>query len=237
MEIPRMLNVCYTLYNPPKNTVQTHFNLWKQYPKDVIKNTRFILIDDCSDYPIDINPTFKLNLIYARITDNIYWNLPGARNLAFHLASDDWCVSLDMDHFIPSEAMSDIFNLKKDRMTVYRFQRMRNGKRHTIHRDSFIIHKCDYWGMGGYDEDMSGCRGANEDLIDATIKYNNYDIVNTDITLINDETYGKVGGTRRELVTRNYVKLKQKLLQMEHGNYYKTSHLRFKWVIVKELYV
>jgi len=224
-----MLTICYTMFNPKQETIVEHLTLWKSYSEEAQQQLKIVIIDDHSDKVVNIQPDFSLNLNIVRVDQDIYWNLPGARNLAFKLADDDWCVSLDMDHFLSPKVIEEILKLEKHMGTVYRFQRTRNGKPHTVHRDSFIIHKKDFWDMGGYDEDMCGCRGANEDLIEATMHYKNLILEQTNITIENNEFHGKVGGIKRDMVSRNYVFLKQKLYQMKQGIYENKDHIRFTW--------
>lgn len=228
-----MLHVLYTMFNPKPETIQEHIRVWSEYPDDIRDQIRVVIVDDCSNSIVDFETEYRLNILIARINDDIYWNLPGARNLAFMLADNDWCVNLDMDHFISTESMREILDLKKELGNVYRFKRTRNGQPHTVHRDSFIMHRSDFWKMEGYDEDMCGCRGANEDLIDATMRYHKFNIVQTDIVIENNEFHGKVGGAKRDMVAPNYVKLRQKLHQIKENTYKKNSHIRFDWTPVR----
>lgn len=221
------------MFNPKDETIQKHLSNWKSYDK-LLSDIKIIIVDDCSKNIIKITPDFKINLVIARIIDDIYWNLTGARNLAMHLADDDWCISTDMDHFIYPGDMENIINLKKENGNVYYFKRLRCGQPWRTHKDSFIIHREDFWKMGGYDEDMRGCRGANEDLIEATMKYNRYNLVQTNIIIHNDEFHGKVELPNRDRVAPNYAKLQKKLIEMKNGKYIKTNHLRFNWEISNE---
>ena len=229
-----MLTLCYTLYNPKPETINAHLTNWIHCNEELRKQFKVVFVDDCSPTTPTVPLDFHMNMTVARIKDDIYWNLTGARNLAFHLADDDWCVTTDMDHFIEPEDLQKIVDMEKNRQFVYYFERYRNGKPHRTHLDSYIMHKQDFLNMGGYDEDMRGHRGANEDLIKAIIEYNNYHKVQTDIKIHNDESHGKVGGPRREMVMPNYVKLRQKLGQMKNGMYKNSKSLRFDWEILDE---
>lgn len=227
------MNVCYTMYTPKEETIKKHLSTWKGY-EELLRELHFIVVDDCSPKPVVLNPDFPINLTVARITDDIYWNLTGARNLAFHLASNDWCITTDMDHFFEKEQMRKIIYQTKEKGCVYYFKRFRDGKPCRTHLDTFLIHKEDFNKIGGYDEDMAGARGANEDLITAIIDHNKLLRLQSDIEVHNDETHGKVGGYRREMVQTNYVKLRNKKRLMELGRFRPTKNLRFEWETVNE---
>jgi len=84
-----------------------------------MKKLHFILIDDCSDSKADLKINFPINLTLLRITDNIPWNQPGAKNLGFKFAKIDWIFTSDIDHVLQPEMCGKLIELKKEKKTVY----------------------------------------------------------------------------------------------------------------------
>jgi hypothetical protein len=83
-----MLTIVYSYYNSIK-AVEIQVDNWSQYPIELMKKLHFILIDDCSDSKANLKINFPINLTLLRVTDNIPWNQPGAKNLGFKFAKTD----------------------------------------------------------------------------------------------------------------------------------------------------
>lgn len=156
-------------YDNPK-MLSHHFGYWQDYPKDIADKILVILIDDGSPkYPVkDVIKGHKLpfEIKVYRIKQNIPWNFPGVRNLAFTVAPDGWVFSTDIDHIIPAESMKNLFSMILCTECYYVPARLWKGnlkkpepmKRHG---DSFILTRDMYWEVGGYDEDFAGHYGGS----------------------------------------------------------------------------
>lgn len=146
---------------------------------------QFIVVDDGSpEQAIDViqqeNVSDELlkRLRLYRITKDVPWNRGMARNLGAKEATTDWIIHVDIDHvLIGGNADKLLYTSELEAGNWYRFPRHRHGtaddtrKKDKIpndkvygeihpHIDSYVIERSLYWGVGGYDEDYSGCLGG-----------------------------------------------------------------------------
>jgi hypothetical protein len=147
---PRALTILYTYYGQKDRIAGI---IAEKHP-----DTRVIIIDDGSPEPLE-----KIDGIDVyRVLVDIPWNMPGAKNLGFHV-SDGWIVCSDIDHLITKENAEEIIQLKKERGTMYYL-----GRCDVVTKDiddiwnTFCIHKDDFVLVGGYDEDFSGNYGFDD---------------------------------------------------------------------------
>ncbi len=144
-----MLTIVYSYYNSSK-ALEIQIDNWSQYPIELMKKLHFILIDDCSDSKADLKINFPINLTLLRVTDNIPWNQPGAKNLGFKFAKTDWIFTSDIDHVLQPEMCGKLIELKKEKKTVYYFSRLTDkGENRDSHPNSFLIHKDIFRELGG----------------------------------------------------------------------------------------
>lgn len=133
---------------------------WAQYPDDVLRRFRFIVVDDGSPQPAEpVVRGYGLPVELYRIDVDIPWNMHGACNLGAHLAQG-WILRTDLDHvLLPERARALLeFDAKPD--TWYRFDREWSDGSQTgwrkSHVNSLLLHRDLYWKAGGYDEDYAG---------------------------------------------------------------------------------
>jgi len=229
-----MISIVYPIYNLTEEQKSIHINNWKSYPISLLEQVEIILVDDYSDSPLTLNIDFPINLTIARIIEDKYYNIGGAKNLGMTLAKDGWIFSSDIDHILTKDSLEKILNasLKKD--TVYSFRRIqirRNGSMEARppHANSFMIEKGVFWKCGGYDEDMSGINGYGYE--DALLNHQidlhyNRDLL--DISLIECEIF-KTNRVSRDSSTN--LKLLQN--KISDKGYVNGKVLRFKWEILK----
>ena len=115
-----MLTIIYPYYNSIK-AVKIQIDNWSKYPIELMKKLQFILIDDCSDNKADLRINFPINLTLLRVTDNIPWNQPGAKNLGFKFAKTDWIFTSDIDHVLQPEMCGMLIERKKEKKTADMF--------------------------------------------------------------------------------------------------------------------
>jgi len=248
-----MFNVLYIAYNPPQGVLNLHLNIWRQIPDNIRRNVRFILVDDCSNTPINPTVDFPINLTIARIDTDIYWNPPGAKNLGFTLADNDWVFSCDIDHSVPVEDYIKMIQMSKEKNSIYFFTRfLPNGKsRNKDSSNLFIIHKEDFWKTGGYDEDFCGNHGYDDYIIvgnfynntegvsntsPSLMKMLNFKFVRTDLKIIEHKEFATGDPIKKEQTNRNNFKiLMKKIKELQTGTYIHPSILRFPWHIEKEI--
>lgn len=231
-----MLSLVYSMWNPTPGTMETHLKEWSSYSKMVRRNIEIILVDDCSTPAININPPVPLNLTIARITDNIYWNICGAKNLGFHLAKGPWIFSTDQDHlFYREEDLINAINIDKRRKTVYFLTRLKpdGSLRGKNHPNTFIMHKEDFNYLGGYDEDFSGNRGWSDRMLDLQLDALKFERITLPIRIREHKEFTCVDPRNRNYVANTQL-VYRKELELRQGIYKNGPLLRFNWEIVKQ---
>lgn len=167
MEKPTII---VTYYNEPEQ-LKRQESFWKDI------DNRIIIIDDCSDVPVETKYESW------RIDDNIQWNQPGAKNLGFYVAPDGWILYHDIDHYFYN--IHAINEMEKEPGMVYFFKRRYDtGEEIPHHISSFLINRKTFWKIGGFDEIFSGAYGYDdikfmEDIVEAGLKIVICDIFTT----------------------------------------------------------
>ena len=239
------LTIIYSLYNVQDKLKQIHIDNWKTYPDELKENINIILVDDCSDTPFDLELDFPINLTVARITTDVGYNIGGAKNLGFYLASKGWCFSTDIDHILPAEECKKCLSLRKKRNKLYQFYRyLPNGVLYEkIHGNTYMIHKEDFWGVGGYDEDFTPRYGYEDTWLKFLLFNTGIRTIGTNIHVIlynvpHQEEFLSYPIKRREgdrLINKQIYDHKSQLF--EKGKYQQTLSLRFSYEITKEYHV
>ena len=163
------LTVVMTYYNQDK-MLRKQIDNWNSYSKDLRDKVNFILVDDCSmknsteDFDFS-SCEFDLNVY--RVTDDVYFNVPGAVNLGADKTQTEWFIKQDMDTIIPEETMSKLLELIESApdKSIYKFYRT-NGtsisNANKITPGQFMIRKDDFWSIGAWDEDFCEDYGMND---------------------------------------------------------------------------
>lgn len=134
-------------------------------------------LESCADLPIELvivddgsNDGFaagrlsqsRLSGTLVTISRDVAWNIPGARNWAFVFASNNICLTTDIDHRADRGTLVQAIKTLTGRGTAYIFERRnQNGVRLHPHTDSFLLDRRDFFEIGGYDERFSGSYGQN----------------------------------------------------------------------------
>lgn len=242
-----MFNIIFTIYDPKHEIIDMHLDIWSKIPIKYRKQMRFIIIDDCSNNEFLPEIAFPINLLIVRIDTNIWWNPPGAKNLGFLLADNDWVFSCDVDHTAEPEEYIKMLILPKKKNNIYFFERFKpNGlSRNKNTPNIFIIHREDFWKTGGYDEDFSGYHGFDDYVFvgnfyemqyPSLIKQNNIKYNQTNIKII--EHVGFESGDRNRKIKSQTISkpmMYKKLEELANKTYKHGSIIRFQWHIVKEI--
>jgi glycosyltransferase involved in cell wall biosynthesis len=150
---------------------------WNSYPPGL----KIIVVDDCSPEPAE-PLVMRRDITVLRISDNIQWNRNGARNLGAQVADSRWIMQIDIDHLLPARCAYELMKQPLDPTNLYRFCRWRRGMadetrkkdllpreqeygRIKPHGDSYLVERCAYWKVGGYDEDYSGHLGGGSPFL------------------------------------------------------------------------
>lgn len=145
------------------------------YPKEILENLDWIIIDDCSpEHPA--SEVFKKipeinDMRLYRTEVDVPWNQDFCRNLGASEANTGWLFLTDIDHLVPLETMRILMTEDSGFIKVsesYRFTRRDypGNERYKIHPNSWFMTKELYEKIGGYDERFAGYYGTDGDFRD-----------------------------------------------------------------------
>lgn len=223
------------------NMLLKQLQYWRQYPTELIKEIELIIVDDGSfqnpaEKALSHNiPEFR-NVKLYHIDQDKPWNHMGARNLGFHVASDDWILSTDMDQVVPWQSMKNLMKLNLNQNCFYRPVRFYKNQLHKRHNDTYVIHRNSFWQTGGYDEDFSGYYGGSSTLFYRQLKKSLTEVLlNEDIYtlhfegLIEDASTDKWGRQDSGYYYKNSAKMNELFRLKNKMNYKAKNPLRFEW--------
>jgi len=172
---------------------------WKKWIST--ENLELILIDDCSNPELDFSDTPNW-IRKIRITSDIPWNQPGAKNLGANLASGTLLLFMDADQFFNSKDIQDLSTklANFEQNVIYRFKRkcLRTGKILDIHQNCQLISKKDYENLGGYDEDFAGNYGHEDAYFERLWRFKGGKIVVLDEPFLSDLSELRTTGLNRD---------------------------------------
>ena len=105
--------IIQTYYDDP-NYLQQAIKTWNTYEIPI----SIILIDDGSpQYPAsEVLSQFTIsnnvNVSLYKVTEDIGFNSHGCRNLGAAVSKSDWLIFLDIDHFLDSDQLNEIYKMK-----------------------------------------------------------------------------------------------------------------------------
>lgn len=204
-----------------------HRLAWAQHPNNSVHYT---LIDDSSPIPVKrISLPYYVDLY--RVSDSINWNTPGARNLAFHVATTEWVLCADIDHIVTPFALSSILELDlSDPNTVYTFARKRpDGFFGSRYPHNVLMNKQKYFDIGGNDEDFSGNYGSEDTFFGCCLDYHSIRVTHCRHIVL--DWHPRLGATK-ELSRDKYINhtvFARKIMSLNNKSYVNGSILRFKW--------
>ncbi len=143
------------------------------YPKEILENLDWIIIDDCSpEHPA--SEVFKKiphinDMRLYRTKIDVPWNQDFCRNLGVSEADTEWLLLTDIDHLIPERTMECLMYAKRlHQETAYRFSRRDYSvmNKYKLHPNSWFMTKELYEKVGGYDERFAGYYGTDGDFRD-----------------------------------------------------------------------
>lgn len=239
-----MLSLIYSVFNLSDEDIAVHLDQWRSYSDETRKQIEIVLVDDCSKEKFEPMIDFPLNYVIARVTTDIYWNLGGARNLGFHIATGEYAFTGDHDHLFDSEEeLKKVLAWPKKQKTMYFLNRERpqyTGHpllEHKPHPNSFVAHREDFISAGGYDEDLSGHRGHTDHMTWLAMQYAGWcrDTIpallleRSELTVDDPDHFKNIQASR----ARNRSVMERKQAEMRRGTYQNFPNLRFEWEIVK----
>jgi len=232
------LQLIYPYYENPQMLV-TQLHTWANWPRDLAKKIKIILVDDGSQKTQAIQlidgavglPDLEL----YRILINIPWNQNGAHNLGFDRAENGWCLTTDIDHVIEADQLHVILALAKNPKCYYTFARQQvraPGKVFKRHPNSWMLTREMFWASGGYDEDFSGFYGSDVCFRRAlTLVGKRVDLPDSCYLTVYDEKDIPDANTREwGRKDSKYHSANDPVLAKKRGKTYKAENpLRFPW--------
>jgi hypothetical protein len=168
-----------TLYHNDFEHLQTQLRSWEKVPSEVVKSILFVVIDDGSQIRearkvIDVTSSCSVDVMLVKITNDISWNIGGARNLAMLVAPTKYVFLTDIDiyakisfypHILSLLTVSEAAVNEGREMIFTSFQREFDRNETRVlkpHPAIMLISKQTYWRVGGCDEDFVGNYGFTD---------------------------------------------------------------------------
>jgi hypothetical protein len=163
----KKITINLSFYNQ-NEVLKKQVESWKSWSKEVRDQFSFCIVDDCSKKSaVDVlsNDLTDLDLSIYRVTEDLYCNIAGVRNLSAQECKTDWMVILDMDTFVSEDLASSMLMLSSLERTgeAFKFNRRvadpRHPKNGQPHPAVCLLRVEDYWNVGGCEEDLVGHYG------------------------------------------------------------------------------
>ena len=170
----KKLTIVTTYFNQ-EEWLKTLIIYWNKYYEKFVNDIDIIIVDDYSSSPAF--PIVKKNYLYdnisvIRITEDLKFNLCGARNVGVYETKTDNMLMVDLDNLVCSDLIEEIFSWNYIEYDFYyRFFNERskidmvNNLRYQKSSNSFLLKKDLYTTVGGYPEELNGYYGYEDHLM------------------------------------------------------------------------
>jgi len=166
------LTIVMAVYGQPL-MLKKQLEAIRSWPGEVRNHVTVVIVDDCGNPPVAVGDiaAFADSLLHEakllRIEKDIPWNQMGARNLGMHV-SRGHCLMIDPDMVFDGEIIMRMrqaaAKLRRGHVLKYGLKHVSNSK-HPIDMSSpntFLLHRDDFFAVGGYDEDFAGHKGWSD---------------------------------------------------------------------------
>jgi len=161
------LTIIMAVYGQPK-MLQKQIETIESYLADVRSRLTLVVVDDCGTPPVEVSLMASVPICAAklfRVDKDIPWNQPGARNLGMH-HSKGWCLMIDPDMVFDGLTMERMMlaaeKMPRGHVLKFGLKHVSSGKLDTSSPNTWLIHRDDFFAVGGYDEDFSGHKGWSD---------------------------------------------------------------------------
>lgn len=140
------------------------------YPKSVRERLKVVVVDDCGTPPVSEKVIANIDSATAgaklfRVTQDIPWNQMGARNLGMH-HSQGWCLMIDPDMVFDGPMMARMIQaaekMQRGQVGKWALKHTSSGVLDTSSPNTWLVHRDDFFDVGGYDEDFAGHKGWSD---------------------------------------------------------------------------
>ena len=175
------LTIVMAVYGQP-GMLAVQLDAIASYPAEVRARLNVVVVDDCGAPPVAIEPietlaTLVKSVKLLRVQKDIPWNQPGARNLGMHVSSG-WCLMIDPDMVFDGATMARMLQavdtMRRGRVMKWGLRHRSSGTVDMTSPNTWLIHRDDFFAIGGYDEAFCGHKGWSDvqllDIFKATYK-------------------------------------------------------------------
>lgn len=156
-----------------------------RYSDAAMKRISLVVVDDCGNPPVDVEEIRSAEVCGVksklfRVTQDIPWNQMGARNLGMQHSSGH-CLLIDPDMVFDGSMIERMIaaakKLARGHVIKWGLRHVNSGKLDMTSPNTWLIHRDDFFAVGGYDEDFAGNKGWSDvqflDLMRACFKIEN----------------------------------------------------------------
>jgi len=166
----RLLTLAMAAYGQPK-MLRVWLTTLQTYVPHLLDQMELLIVDDHGEPPAEIPLEVQdiLPCQIFRVTENIPWNQPGARNLALEQCRTPLILFVDPDMVFPAAMMDRMLEAgaKLPEGEIIRFQLQHHGggsdgKLDGTSPNTWFCHVKDFLHAGGYDESFAGHKGWSD---------------------------------------------------------------------------
>ena len=163
----RLVTLAMAVYGQPK-MLEVWFETLRGYSESTLEQMELLIVDDYGSPPAEI-PANIHDLLPAqlfRVTENIPWNQPGARNLALQECRTPLILFVDPDMIFPATMMARLLEagvtLPEGEVIRFMLKHKSSGVLDGSSPNTWFLHVKDFDHVGGYDEDYAGNKGWSD---------------------------------------------------------------------------
>lgn len=175
----RLVTLAMAAYGQPR-MLDVWFQTIRGYRSETLESLELLIVDDCGspavEIPADIQSLLSCQLF--RVTEDIPWNQPGARNLALQECRTPLILFVDPDMIFLPSMMQRLLeageSLAAGDVIRFMLKHKRSGTLDGSSPNTWFLHVKDFDHVGGYDEDYAGHKGWSDvqllDVMKTTFK-------------------------------------------------------------------
>lgn len=168
------LTIIMAIYGQPQMLTEQITTI-RSYSFNLRSRLNLVIVDDCGTPPVDPDHAAFLHTLcnsvkLFRIEKDIPWNQMGARNLGMQHSSG-WCLMIDPDMVFDADIMARMVQaaekMQRGQVAKYGLKHKSSGKLDMSSPNTYLIHRDDFFAVGGYDESYAGHKGWSDvELLD-----------------------------------------------------------------------
>jgi hypothetical protein len=238
-----LVTLAMAVYGQPK-MLEVWFDTLRSYQPELLEQMELLIVDDCGDPPAEIpdDITQLLKCRLFRVTDNIPWNQPGARNLALEQCRTPLILFVDPDMVFPADMMRRMmeagYKLAKGEVIRFMLKHRKGGKVDGSSPNTWFLHVQDFLAIGGYDEDFCGNKGWSDvqllDVMKTYYKTHHRDDLHADFYNVDEVKDAMVTTLDRSHKANRHLRIRKTQWARRRGGWKafvkrNRTRLRFTW--------